>query len=292
METTTTTIEQLENGTVADKVIEIKAIYKTTKFTIQPAFDPNKKWWAGVARLSDEQKKEEDYYIVVGETAPDRQHLNTKLTLKDGLIFDLKEKIDRINWEWVKHCPQVAMSFAEAQSSKALFYVHIEGRESEMRTRTVEKRFEAVKLVMEDAVTNYVNRALLLGVDMETSQPAVIKDFLLEVAEKTPDKIFRVYRDKAMKVHLLYLKAKKAGIIKVDHRDNVITYASTILGISDESAITYLQNNEDILMLVERDVNPSYFEAKGVKAPEVKTERPLTPIEKAQAAKKLREEEK
>jgi hypothetical protein len=292
METTTTTIEQLENGTVADKIIEIKAIYKTTKFTVQPAFDPSQKWWAGVKRLSEEQKKDMDYFIVVGETSVDRQHLNTKITLRDGLTFDLNNDIDKINWEWVKHCPQIAMSFADAQSSKALFYVHIEGRESEMRTRTVEKRFEAVKLVVEDAATNYVNRALLLGVDMETAQPGVIKDFLLEVAEKTPDKIFRVYRDKAMKVHLLYLKGKKAGIIKVDHRDNVITYASTILGISDESAITYLQNNEDILMLVERDVNPSYFEAKGVKAPEVKTERPLTPIEKAQAARKFKEETK
>jgi hypothetical protein len=288
-----TTIEQLENGTVADRVIEIKAVYKTTKQTVQPAFDPKTKWWAGVERLSEEQKKERDYYVVVGETTSDRVHLNTKITLKDGLIFDLNNPVDRVNWDWVKACPQVAMSFAEAQSSKALFYVHIEGRESEMRTRTVEKRHEAVKLVLEDPTTNYVNRALLLNMDMEGEQPSVIKDFLLETAEKTPEKIFRIYRDKAMKIHLLYLKGKKMGLVKTDPRDNVVTYGTTILGISDDSAIAYLQSNEDILMLLEREVNPEYF---ATKLPEteipVKEEKVLTPLEKAQAARKLKEESK
>jgi hypothetical protein len=288
-----TTIEQLENGTIADRVIEIKAVYKTTKQTVQPAFDPKTKWWAGVERLSEEQKKERDYYVVVGETTSDRVHLNTKITLKDGLIFDLNNPVDRVNWDWVKACPQVAMSFAEAQSSKALFYVHIEGRESEMRTRTVEKRHEAVKLVLEDPTTNYVNRALLLNMDMEGEQPSVIKDFLLETAEKTPEKIFRIYRDKAMKIHLLYLKGKKMGLVKTDPRDNVVTYGTTILGISDDSAIAYLQSNEDILMLLEREVNPEYF---ATKLPEteipVREEKVLTPLEKAQAARKLKEESK
>jgi hypothetical protein len=288
-----TTIEQLENGTIADRVIEIKAVYKTTKQTVQPAFDPKTKWWAGVERLSEEQKKERDYYVVVGETTSDRVHLNTKITLKDGLIFDLNNPVDKVNWDWVKACPQVAMSFAEAQSSKALFYVHIEGRESEMRTRTVEKRHEAVKLVLEDPTTNYVNRALLLNMDMEGEQPSVIKDFLLETAEKTPEKIFRIYRDKAMKIHLLYLKGKKMGLVKTDPRDNVVTYGTTILGISDDSAIAYLQSNEDILMLLEREVNPEYF---ATKLPEteipVREEKVLTPLEKAQAARKLKEESK
>jgi len=287
-----TTIEQLENGTIADRVIEIKAVYKTTKQIIQPAFDSKLKWWAGVERLSEEQKKEKEYYVVVGETAAEKSHLNTKITLKDGVIFDLNNDVDRINWDWVKCCPQVAMSFADAQASKALFYVHIEGRESEMRTRTIEKRHDAVKLVLEDPATNYVNRALLLNMDMEGERPSVIKDFLLETAEKSPEKIFRIYRDKAMKIHLLFLKGKKMGLIKVDPRDNVITYGTTILGISDESAIAYLQSNEDILMLLEREVNPDYFQAKIQDAPavEAKEERALTPLEKANAARKIKEE--
>jgi hypothetical protein len=286
-----TTIEQLENGTVADRVIEIKALYKGTKHTIQPAFDSNKKWWAGVERLSEEQMKARNYNVIVGKKGDD-SHLNTKIALKDGLIFDLNNEVDRINWEWVKHCQEVALSFSAAQSSKALFYVHIEGRESELKNRTFEERYDAVKLVMEDPTTNYVNRALLLGMDMENEKTSVIKEFLLETAEKSPNKIFRIYRDKSMKIHLLYLKAKKMNFIRIDSRDNVITYGTTILGISDESAIAYLQTNEDILMLLERDVNPDYFASKKLEAPEVIAERPLTPIEKAQAANKLKNEQK
>jgi len=297
-----TTIEQLENGTALDRIIEIKAIYKTTKHTIQPAFDPKTKWWAGVERLSDEQMKARNYNVIVGkQDTNDRKeaHLNTKITLKDGLTFDLNNEVDLTNWRWVKQCPEVAMSFKEAQSSKALFYVHIPGRESEIKNKSFERVHEAGSLILQDPTVNYANRALLLGMDMEGENPSTIKEFLLETASKHPDKIFRIYRDQSMKIHLLFLKGKKSGFIKVDPKDNVIYYGSTILGISDESAIAYLQANTDIMMLLERDVNPEYFNEKneavgGISLPEKNT-RPLTPIEKAQAAqaaKRSREEQK
>ena len=100
-----TTIEQLENGTIADQVIEIKAIYKTAgKHTVQPAFDPKSGWWAGVERISDRDKENLDYYVTVGKTGAE-SHLNTKIALKDGFVMDLTNPIDSINWRWLKHCP-------------------------------------------------------------------------------------------------------------------------------------------------------------------------------------------
>jgi len=273
------TIDQLENGTAMDQIIEIKSIFKTAgKHIIQPAYNSHTGWWAGVDRYSEEEKKTKNYFVTVGDRL--NPHLNTKIVLKDGLFLDLRNEIDRINWNWLKECPEIAMSYAEAQGSKALFYIHMEGRESETTNKKTESRFEAMQLVMNDPATNYENRALLLNMDMEGERPSVIKEFLLDKAQKDPQAIVRIYRNKSMKINLLYLKAKKANKITVNPLDSVIKYGGQILGLSDEAAIAFLQSNEDVLELLEREVNPEYFQEQIAKA-----DTKLTPVQKAQAAR-------
>jgi len=273
-----TEIDQFENGSSSNKVIEIKSVYKTGKHTIQPAWDESAGWYSGVKRLSDEDKKGLHYFITVGETK-DRSRLNTKITLKDGLIFDLNKEVDALNWKWVRECKEVAMSMKDAQSGKSLFYVHIEGREAEVSNAKSDSVFDAMKCIMDDPTTNYANRALLLGMEMDGEPAAVIKEFLLEKAKQKPMDILRVYRDKSVKINLLYVKAKQAGKITTNTTDGVVKYGMTILGVSDESAIAYLQMYPDITELLERDVNPEYFAAKKEKSKQ-------SPIEKAREAKK------
>jgi len=274
-------VDQLAEGTSSNKIIEIKSLFKTGRHTIQPAFDPKTGWYAGVDRLSDEEKKTRRYYVTVGKTGEEAKE-NTRIKLEDGYVFDLNNEVDAINWKWVRHCPKLAMSFAEAQKSKVEFYVHIEGREAEVSNEKTEKVFEAMKLVMEDATTNYANRALLLDMDMTGEPDSVIKEYLLTVAKKTPAKIIRIYRDKSMKINLLFVKAKQSGAITVNSLDGVVKFGAHILGYSDESAIAYLQSNEDLLELLERDVSPEYFEAKQSKAK-------MTPAERAAKAREAKE---
>lgn len=193
-----TEVDQLANGTSTDKVITLKSVYKNGKHTVQPAYDPSISWFAGVDRISEDEKKNLEYFVTVSND-PAKAHLNTKLVLKDGMEFDLANStVDRINWAWVRHLPCIAMSFEEAQRGKALFYVHIEGREAEKDNKKTELAFEALKHVMEDPTTNYENRALLLGQDMTGETPANVKKFLLEQCKKNPEKVLSVYRSKTM----------------------------------------------------------------------------------------------
>ena len=280
-----TEIDQFESATMSNKVIEVKSVYKTGKHTIQPAFNSNTGWYAGVARLSEEEKKGMTYFVTVGETDKSRAHLNTKLALKDGLIFDLNKEVDALNWKWVRECKEVAMSFKEAQAGKALFYVHIDGREAEVSNANSDLMFDAMKCIMDDPSTNYPNRALLLGMEMDGEPTAVIKEYLLERARKKPMSILRVYRDKSVKVNLLFVKGKQAGKIKINPADGVVKFGEIILGVSDESSIAYLQQNPDIMELLERDVNPQYFEAQ-----KVKSEKKETPLERSRRVKKEEKE--
>ena len=264
------TTDQLQNGTTADRVIELKAVFKT-KHLVNPAFDRKLNWYAGIPRLSDEDKRSMKFF-----TTPE-----SKLMLEDGLTFDLNDEVDTANWEWVKHLPIVASSFEDAQQSKvAQFYVHIEGKESRKKNASSELVFKAMKYVLEGSPVNYENRTLLLGFDMEGEAPETVKEFLLEQAsdKRTAKKIRRIYTSNSVSIQLLYLKAKKENII-VSGDNGIIKFGVQVLGMNDDSAIAFLQmkENKELVSLIERDTNPEYFSkkqsvAKTVLAPPVKSE--------------------
>jgi len=252
--------EQQASG---DKIITLKGVFKT-KSTVQPAFDKRKNWWAGVERLTEEDKKKKTYYINVGMTNDDKEK-NTTRVLEDGMEFDLTNDIDAIDWQWVQHCKEVASSFAEAQKSKvAQFYIHIEGKEAAKDNASTNLEFEAMKCVMEDSPSHYENRALLLGNDMRGEEVSIVKRFLLDMVKDNPKKVLESYESKSLQTQLLYLQAKREG--NVVEENGVIKFGMHILGVSDDSAIAFLQNkdNSELRKLIEREINPEYFEEEDV----------------------------
>ena len=58
-------------------------------------------------------------------------------------------------------------------------------------------------------------KAELLGKDMSNQSDADVTDFLIRVAEKDPDKIINIYNDESMSIRLLFIHAKKKGIIRI-----------------------------------------------------------------------------
>jgi len=88
-----TSLEQLENGTPANKILEIKSIYKNGKTTVQPVKDPLSGWYKGVPRLSEDDKRKLKFWA-----EPD-----SKFVLKEGVIFDLNKEEHRVIWEWIKY---------------------------------------------------------------------------------------------------------------------------------------------------------------------------------------------
>lgn len=231
-------------------VIILKATAKNAKHTVQPAFDPKVNWYAGVPRLSEDDKKKLDFWV----------DKNSKLTLVDNITFDLSNSIDKANWEWVRHCRAVAASVEDLlQSPEAMFYVHIEDREAREKNKKSEIAYKAQKFIMEDSTDNYSGRCLLLGMDMEDQSTELMKEFLLERAKTDAEEIIRIYSSKNLAIQLLFLTAKKQG--KIIEANGVLRYGTSILGVSEEASIAFLQepDNKELVKLMERDVNPQYF---------------------------------
>ena len=239
------TLEQLEEGTPTDKIIILKSVFKNGKYTVQPAKNPDKNWFHGVPRLSEDQKKTLDYYVTP----------ESKITLVDGITFDLSDEVQAANWNWVKHCATVCDSFEEVQRTPgAQFYVFMAGREARVANKVSDLKYRAQKHIMEDSPLNYENRALVLDSDLTGESPEEIKQFLLGIAEKQPVRIIAAYEAKDLSIKLLFIRAEKAG--SIIQRDGMYLFGNTILGTSRDASIALLRTkeNNEILSLLEQEV--------------------------------------
>lgn len=268
-------ISQLENGLPRERIIVLKAIYKTKngKYTINPAYSKKLQWYKGVPRLSEEEKRGLSYYVTP----------SSEMVITDGVTFDMNNEIDRANWEWVKHSGRIAMTFEEAQNSPGcMFYVHIEEREAEVSVSQTELLYKALKYVMDDQRINYPNRARLMGVDMRNENPIVIEEFLLRRAKDEPQSIIDIYESSSLSIQLLFYDAIDKGIIRKE--GSVFKYGGHILGADMDLSVAFLQESRNayLVNLIERDVNPGYGDLEVEPLPELEEK----PVIKATPRKK------
>lgn len=257
LETLPKTLAQVEKER---GIITLKAVYKNAgAFTVCPVKDPNRPgFYMGVERLSDDEKKKREYYV-------DPEKLNLKI--KDGRVFDLSKIVDRLNWEWVKHIPEIAMSYEQAQHSsyEVRCYVKIEEVESQKTVSRINLKLKALNLVDQDEPLNYSARARLLGMDMRGQTTLSQKEFLLEEAERSPQKVINVYNSDTLGVRLLLLNALDKGIINFDQ--SIYSYNTVALGMNEDAVVEFLTRpiNQPLRDLIQRDLAETVSTSKPVK---------------------------
>lgn len=242
--------EQLENGTPLDKIIVIKSVFKTGKTTVQPVNDGSG-WFKGLKRLSEEDKRSLTFWA----------EPSSKCVIKDGVTFNLNDEQQRVTWEWVKHCPCIAKDEETCQHTPgAEFYIYLENEEATKSVSRRELKYKAVECILKDNSVNYPMRAELLGVNMDYAKPNVIKEFLLDQAESSPDKVLAIYEGADVSVRLLLLKSRKEGHITVDE-SGFYRYGNVVMGMSEKAAIDWMQDKDHkhLVEMLEKETNPDYF---------------------------------
>lgn len=245
------TLEQLEEGTPSHQVIRLKSVYKQGKTTVQPVKDGTG-WYKGVERLSEDQKKSRTHWA----------EPTSKYVLKDGTTFDLSDEAMRITWAWVKHSPCIALTYEEVQFTPGTeFFIHVDGEEAQKSVTRKETKYKAARLIMEDNAANYPLRAKLLGVNMDNEVAIVLKEYLLDQADTVPEKVISIYESHDLSYRLLLLKAMDKDIIKRDAQSGIYTYGNTVLGMTEDTAVAWMQdkNNRSLVELMEKEANPEYF---------------------------------
>lgn len=213
-------------------------------------------------------------------------------TVVDGTTFDLDDVRDRFIWEAIQNCPLIAPDYyaKDAQGNSLIngtsgwnskaprygvaeLYVERPGVEANRRVSRKKLKHDAESYIYGDerGYDGRVLKAKLLGHNMSGMADADVTDYLLQVAERDPEKIINIYTGGDTAVRLLFIEARDKHIII--YKNKLYTYAdNVVLGASDEAAILFLKDpkNAGIYKLIKQETYP---ELMGKKDPNKKEDK-------------------
>lgn len=209
---------------------------------------------------------------------------NQIFEIKDGTVLDLEDPWQKAEWECIKYSSIIAMS-RDARDSKgdllidgedargktnarygiAELYVEAPERESIKRINTRQLRHKAESYIFDDekGAMGRVFHARLLGKNMKSAPDSEVTEYLLDIAQKDPQRIIDVYSGTDTGIRLLILEAREKHVIVI--KNKVFVYADDIvLGVTEDSVLAFLKDpkNKKILELIKRDTYPELEEAK------------------------------
>lgn len=172
----------------------------------------------------------------------------------DGSKFDLNDVVDKAQWEAIEYCRWIAKDRFERDPvtnelvvdgnakkyGRADLYVERPGELTKVRVSRKQVIFKASQYIYEDSERERIKKCKVLGRDLGNAIPADVIDFLLEIAEKTPNRIIDLYEGEDWKMHLFILDAIDRGIIRKS--DGIYKYEDKMLGGSIEATITFLRD--------------------------------------------------
>ena len=252
---------------------------------IQPCINPETNRYADCVKkvdangdmiLSDKERNDPNRNFFVAET--------DTFDIVDGTTFDLEDTRQRFIWEAIKYCPLIAPDYyAKDANGKSLIngtpgdytlkdyfnrsprrfgvaelYVERPGVEANRRVSRKKLKHDAESYIYTDerGYDGRVLKARLLGHRMEGMADADVTDYLLQVAERDPEKIISLYTGGDTAVRLLFIEARDKHVIL--YKNKLYMYADAVLGATDDAAILFLKDpkNANIYKLIKRDTYP------------------------------------
>lgn len=240
------------------------------KYYIQPCRDKNGNWPECVKQVdsfgnmivSDAERNSGKPFIKVTET----------FTIEDGKTFDLTDPWDKARWEAIRNCPMIA-DFRGQRDAKgnliidgdskrygrAELYIERPGVEVQKKISKRQKIHDAESYIFDDpnGAEGRLKVARILGKHMSHASDSDIKDYLLEIASRDPDKIIKLYTGEDLELRTLFLDARDKGVIR--SVSGIYVYGDGIsLGGTIDVVISWMRDprNKKMLESIKRDTYP------------------------------------
>ena len=240
------------------------------KYYIQPCRDKNGNWPECVKQVdsfgnmivSDAERNSGQPFIKVTET----------FTIEDGKTFDLTDPWDKARWEAIRNCPMIA-DFRGQRDAKgnliidgdtkrygrAELYIERPGAETAKKVSKRQKIHDAESYIFDDpkGAEGRLKVARILGKHMSHASDSDIKDYLLEIASRDPDKIIKLYTGEDLELRTLFLDARDKGVIR--SVSGIYVYGDGIsLGGTIDVVISWMRDprNKKLLESIKRDTYP------------------------------------
>lgn len=278
---------EVQNEDLKKNVVVLRSAYGKVgqQYFIQPCRDKNGNLPACVRRIDaqgDMILSIEDRQQSIDNFIPENQIF----VIEDGKTFDLNDPRQNAEWEAIKNCFLIAESRDAKDSNgdylidgtrdpnskqprygRAELYVERPGIISARRVTRQKLIIKAKNFIISDerGYDGHLIIAKVLGRNM-TNQPAAdVEDYLLSVADKTPEKIIELYTGGDLQLKLLFITAKEKGIIRKEHglylfgEDDNVT-----LGASDSAVLEWMKQprNQKTLQLIRQETYPEVYADK------------------------------
>ena len=209
----------------------------------------------------------------------------------DGTTFDLENVRQRFIWEAIQYCPLIAPDYYSKDKNGnslingtpgdytlkdylnrnprrfgiAELYIERPGVEANRRVSRKKLVHDAEAFIYNDerGYDGRVLKARLLGHRMEGMADADVTDYLLQIADKDPQKIINIYTGGDTAVRLLFIEARDKHVIL--YKNKLYTYAdNVVLGATDDAAILFLKDpkNANVYKLIKQDTYPELMGKK------------------------------
>lgn len=281
-------VNEVQDGDLKSNIVVLRSVFGKVgqKYYIQPQKDSRGRYAECVKRVNSQG----DIILTSEEIEREAKGLaayipETELfVIEDGKTFNLDDVYENAVWEAIKNCDLIAPDrFAKNDKGEYLIDGTIDPRSKRPRYGTAElyvdrpgfeaqRRVTRRKLIVE--ASNYIMNdergyegrllvAKVLGRDMKNQPNADVEDYLLSIAEKTPEKIINCYTGGDIQLRMLFIEAREKGVIV--KKDGLYVYGDdgkVALGTTDSAAIQWMktQRNAKTLALIRKDTYPDMFE--------------------------------
>lgn len=255
-----------------DNKIIIRSAYKITKGRFEPAINPMTNRYAdcvrpvdsnGDIRLNEEDRKTGRFVIAENES----------IELYDGKEFNLDNEMDKCWWEAIKHSKRIAGDRFERNAKGELvidggknrygsaeFYVERPGYEAKLKNNRNREVFEAKAFIYQDTSEGLLQKVKLLGHTMIGRPIDEVEQYLIDYAERNPEKVKDLYTGADTQLRLLLIDALDRGVIV--NKGGLYQYGENIaLGATDNSVVLWFKNpdNKKMFEMLKREVYPEYY---------------------------------
>ena len=281
-------VNEIQNGDVKSNIVILRSVFGKVgqKYYIQPQKDSRGRYADCVRRVNSEG----DIILTPQELELESTGkaayipIDKLFVIEDGTTFNLDDVYEKACWEAIKNCELIAPDrFAKNENGDYLIdgtidpkskrprygtaelYVDTPGLDAQRRVTRRKLIVEASNYIMNDE-RGYDGRLLVarvLGRDMKNQPNADVEDYLLSIAEKTPEKIIDCYTGGDMKLRILFIEAREKGVLL--KKQGVYVYGEdgkVILGATDDAVIEWMKasKNTKTVALIRKDTYPDMFE--------------------------------
>lgn len=214
---------------VKDGVVEIRMINpkRTGTVTLRDYLDPN----TGLVR----------------EFLDAHGNPRVKKYTKALTVLHLNRENDRLEYEHIKHHPLYT------NGSEPILRVIDVTEEAEERTFKRESALEALIEAKNLRGDKLLNFARVLGIQTLNQLESIVKDRVYDIAEDKPEQFLKAFNDPNRTFKETLHKGKLKGVFTL--KNNIWKFRDVLMGANIEEAILWLQDNEDLMPSIRKELS-------------------------------------